>query len=56
MKKLLILLTVLALVLSLPFSANAEGGIVTYEKDAGDFVFAPGSEHSLTTFLQSLKT
>lgn len=55
MKKLLILLTVLALVLSLPFSANAEGGTVTYEKDAGDFVFAPGSEHSLTDLFTEFK-
>ena len=55
MKRIISLLCAAALLLSCPVFASAEGGKVTYEGDAGKFIFSPGSEHSLTDLFPSFK-
>lgn len=55
MKKIITLLFVLLLILSPAFTVYAEGGKVTYNKNAGNFVFEPGSEHSLTDLFPNFK-
>lgn len=55
MKKLFALLLVCILALSTVLPATAADGKVTYSGNAGDFVFAPGSEHSLTDLFPDFK-
>ena len=54
MKKILSLLVVLVLVLSMAVPAAAAGK-VTYDGDAQDFIFEPGSEHSPTDLFDEFK-
>jgi hypothetical protein len=53
MRKIVTLLLVLSLLCALPVSA--ENGQVIYSGDAGDFIFAPGSEESLTDLFPNFK-
>jgi hypothetical protein len=55
MKKLLSLLIVCIVVLSAVLPVYAADGRVTYSGDAGSFVFAPGSDHSLTDLFPNFK-
>ncbi|MBR3836616.1 MAG: LPXTG cell wall anchor domain-containing protein [Clostridia bacterium] len=55
MKKIITLLTVLVLVLSSVLPVYAADGKVTYSGNAGNFVFEPGSEHSLTDLFPNFK-
>ena len=55
MKKCLLLLCVLALLMACAMPAFAETGNVTYSGDAGDVIFAPGSEHSPTDLFPNFK-
>ena len=55
MKKIITLLTVLVLVLSSVLPIYAADGKVTYSGNAGNFVFEPGSEHSLTDLFPNFK-
>ncbi len=55
MKKVCVLLCVFALLLSCAVPALAADGNVTYSGDAGQFIFAPGSEFSLTDLFPSFK-
>jgi len=55
MKKIIALLTVLVLVLSSVFPVYAADGKVTYSGNAGNFVFAPGSDRSLTDLFPNFK-
>lgn len=55
MKKLLTVFIALALILSASLSVYAEDGKVTYSGNAGDFIFEPGSEHSLTDLFPNFK-
>lgn len=55
MKKILIVLTALFLTLSMALPLSAEHGKVTYDGDAGKFVFAPGSQHSPTDLFPNFK-
>lgn len=55
MKKIITLLTVLILALSSVFPVYAADGKVTYSGNAGNFVFEPGSEHSLTDLFPNFK-
>ena len=48
MKKIITLLITLVLLLSSAVTVFAADGKVTYSGNAGNFVFEPGSEHSLT--------
>ena len=48
MKKIITLLITLALLLFSTVTVFAADGKVTYSGNAGNFVFEPGSEHSLT--------
>lgn len=52
MKKLLTVILCLCLVC---FSVSAADGSVTYSGDAGEFIFAPGSEESLTDLFPNFK-
>lgn len=52
MKKLLTVILCLCLVC---FSVSAADGSVTYSGDAGEFIFAPGSEESLTDLFPDFK-
>lgn len=54
MKKLFALAVALVLLVS-GVSVSAENGRVTYTGDAGDIVFAPGGEHSLTDLFPNFK-
>lgn len=55
MKKLITLLIAFALLLSSTVTAFAADGKVTYSGNAGNFVFEPGSEHSLTDLFPNFK-
>ena len=55
MKKIISLLFSLLLILSPAFTVYAEGGKVTYSKNASNFVFEPGSDHSLTDLFLDFK-
>ena len=55
MKKIVALLAVLALALSAVLPVYAAEGKVTYDGEAQDFVFEPGSEHSLTDLFPNFK-
>ena len=52
MKKLLISLLILSLLFT---NAYAEDGSVTYSGNAGEFIFAPGSDYSLTDLFPNFK-
>lgn len=54
MKRVLTVL-MMAVMLLCSFPASAEDGNVTYSGDAGKFVFAPGSEYSLTDLFPNFK-
>ncbi len=55
MKKLLTLLVICVIALSCVFSVYAADGKVTYSGNAGNFVFEPGSDHSLTDLFPNFK-
>ena len=55
MKRYLILLCVGALLFSCAMPVLAAGGNVTYSGDAGEFIFAPGSEYSPTDLFPNFK-
>lgn len=55
MKRFLTLLATLLLVCATPISVFAVDGNVTYSGDAGEFIFAPGSEYSLTDLFPNFK-
>ncbi len=55
MKKIITLLTVLILALSFVHPVYAADGKVTYSGNSGNFVFEPGSEHSLTDLFPNFK-
>lgn len=55
MKKCLIFLCVCVLLLSCVMPVFATEGNVTYSGDAGQFIFAPGSEYSLTDLFPNFK-
>ena len=55
MKKLLVCLLAVTVLLSNVLSVAAENGNVTYSKDAGEFIFAPGSEYSPTDLFPNFK-
>ena len=56
MKKTIAILLAILCALSLSVSAFAADGKVTYSGNAGNFVFAPGSEHSLTDLFPNFKS
>ncbi len=56
MKKLISLLTLLLLVLGAALPVMAEDGQVTYDGNAQEFIFAPGSDHSPTDLFPDLKS
>lgn len=55
MKKILTLLTTLLLMLAVSATVFAADANVSYSGDAGEFVFAPGSEYSLTDLFPNFK-
>ena len=55
MKKLITLLFTVVLLLSSTVTAYAADGKVTYSGNAGNFVFEPGSDHSLTDLFPNFK-
>ena len=55
MKKILSLILCLVMLACGVVSAAAAEGNVTYSGDAGDFVFEPGTEHSVTDLFPDLK-
>ncbi len=55
MKKIITLLSTLALLLSSTVTVFAADGKVTYNGNAGNFVFEPGGEHSLTDLFPNFK-
>lgn len=55
MKKIITLLITLALLLFSTVTVFAVDGKVTYSGNAGNFVFEPGSEHSLTDLFPNFK-
>lgn len=55
MKKLITLLIAFVLLLSSAVTVFAADGKVTYSGNAGNFVFEPGSEHSLTDLFPNFK-
>ena len=55
MKKIITILITLAVLLSSTVSVFAADGKVTYSGNAGNFVFEPGSEHSLTDLFPNFK-
>ncbi len=55
MKKIITLLVVIILAVSSVLPVYAADGKVTYSGKAGNFVFAPGSEHSLTDLFPNFK-
>ena len=55
MKKIITFLTVLFLISSAAFSVYAEGGKVTYSGNAGEFLFEPGSDNSISDLFPDFK-
>ena len=55
MKKIITLLITFALLLSSTMTVFAADGKVTYSGNAGNFVFEPGSDHSLTDLFPNFK-
>jgi len=55
MKKILIFLSVIMLTLSFVLAVCAADGKVTYDGNAGAFIFEPGSRHSLTDLFPNFK-
>lgn len=55
MKKAIIFLTVLVLLFSVSLPSSAAGNVI-YEKDAGEFIFEYGSEHSETDLFSDFKS
>ncbi len=55
MKKIITVILVVIVALCSVLSVNAADGKVTYSGNAGDFVFEPGSEHSLTDLFPNFK-
>lgn len=55
MKKIITLLITFALLLSSTMTVFAADGKVTYSGNAGNFVFEPGAEHSLTDLFPNFK-
>ena len=55
MKKVIVLLMTVLLLLSFAVTSFAADGKVTYSGNAGDFVFEPGSEQSLTDLFPNFK-
>lgn len=55
MKRILTFIVILAIALTCALTASAEGGQVTYDGIAGQFIFAPGSDHSLTDLFPNFK-
>ena len=55
MKKIITILITLAVLLSSTVTAFAADGKVTYSGNAGNFIFEPGSDHSLTDLFPNFK-
>lgn len=55
MKKIFTIIICFALLLSSALTAFAADGKVTYSGNAGDFIFEPGSEHSLSDLFPNFK-
>lgn len=55
MKRILSLIFALMILCSAAFTASAEDGNVIYSGDAGQFIFQPGSEYSLTDLFPNFK-
>lgn len=55
MKKILTFLMVFAILLTCALPASAENGHVSYDGIAGQFVFGPGSDYSLTDLFPNFK-
>lgn len=55
MKRAIIFITVLVLLFSVSLPASAAGNVI-YEKDAGEFIFEYGSEHSETDLFSDFKS
>ena len=54
MRRIIMLILALALTLASPMAVFAEGNVV-YEGDAGEFIFAPGGDHSPTDLFTHFK-
>lgn len=55
MKRVTRVVLALIMMMTVAVSASAADGNVTYSGDAGKFIFAPGSEHSLTDLFPEFK-
>ena len=55
MKKILSLLTAFLILFSATVSVSADNASVTYSGDAGEFIFKPGSDESLTDLFSNFK-
>lgn len=55
MKKIIIMLAVFVIAMSTVLPVYAENGKVTYDGNAREFVFEPGSDHSLTDLFTNFK-
>ncbi len=54
MKKIILIFTALSMIILSAFPASAAGNVI-YEKDAGEFIFEYGSEHSETDLFSDFK-